>query len=161
MTLTRLQPHFKPKVNPVTVLSFFELRRRLEGARSYMDSAYQRPLDLDQIARQACFSRFHFIRLFRQAYGCTPHQYLVQQRIAQAKVLLAANQLSITEVCLAVGFQSLGSFSLLFRRQVGLSPSDFRARCLDRQTHPQKYIPNCFLFMAGIEHPLANRQSSN
>lgn len=137
------------------------MRQRLAQVRAYMDAHYNTSLDLDQIARQACFSRFHFIRLFRTAYKRTPHQYLIQRRIDQAKILLASSQLSVTEVCLAVGFQSLGSFSQLFHKLVGLPPTDYRARVLDRQTHPQKYIPNCFLFMAGLDHPLAKDQLAN
>jgi AraC-like DNA-binding protein len=74
---------------------------------------------------------------------------------------LAANELSITEICLAVGFQSLGSFSQLFHKLVGVSPTDYRARHLDRQANPQKYIPNCFLFMSGLTHSLADPHQSN
>lgn len=124
-----------------------DLRHRLRQARALMDAGYTAPLNLDQIARQAHFSRFHFIRLFRLAYGQTPHQYLVRRRIAKAKELLAAGQLTVTEVCLAVGFQSLGSFSSLFTRAVGQPPQRYRALMVARR----RFIPACFLQMAGVK----------
>ncbi len=145
----------KPAPNRTAYLSLFHQQARLSQARAYIDACYSSPLDLDQIARQACFSRFHFIRLFRKVYKRTPHQYLIQRRIEQAKVLLATSELSVTEVCLTVGFQSLGSFSLLFHKLAGQAPTDYRARIQDQRANPLRYIPNCFLFMAGIPHPLA------
>ncbi len=111
-----------------------------------MDAHFAGPLNLDRVARQAHFSRFHFIRLFRQAYGQTPHQYLIRRRIAKAKELLAAGRLTVTEVCLAVGFQSLGSFSSLFTRAVGQPPQRYRAVMVARR----RFIPACFLQMAGV-----------
>ncbi|MGQ0600942.1 MAG: AraC family transcriptional regulator [Anaerolineales bacterium] len=116
-------------------------------ARAFMDEHFAEPLDLDVICREAHFSRYHFIRLFRSAFGVTPHQYLTQKRIEKAKQLLAADQLNVTDVCLAVGFQSLGSFSTLFQRNVGRSPQQFRLLMFARR----KFIPQCFLTMAGIE----------
>lgn len=116
-------------------------------ARTFMDERFAEPLDLDSICREAHFSRYHFIRLFRSAFGVTPHQYLTQKRIEKAKELLAANELSVIEVCLALGFQSLGSFSTLFQRNVGRSPQQFRLLMFARR----KFIPQCFLTMAGIE----------
>ncbi|MEZ4450159.1 MAG: AraC family transcriptional regulator [Nannocystaceae bacterium] len=120
---------------------------RLLRARDFIDRCYDRPLDLEAIARQACFSRYHFLRAFRRAYAITPHQYLTQRRIDRARDLLEAGELSVTDVCLAVGFQSLGSFSTLFRRHVGRSPADYRrtlVQCpgLWRARAP---IPTCFL----------------
>ena len=97
--------------------------RRLALARAFIDEHYDLPLDLEQIAGQASFSRYHFLRLFRGAFDQTPHQYLTERRIAKAKELLASSDLSVTEVCLAVRFDSLGSFSALFRRHVGHAPS--------------------------------------
>ena len=112
-----------------------------------MDERFAEPLDLAQLCRATHFSRYHFIRLFRSAFGLTPHQYLTQKRIEKAKELLAANELTVTEVCLAVGFQSLGSFSTLFQKHVGRSPQQFRLLLFARR----KFIPQCFLTMAGIE----------
>lgn len=111
-----------------------------------MDERFAEPLDLDQIAREVHFSRYHFIRLFRSAFGVTPHQYLIRKRLEKAKELLAG-EMSVTDVCLAVGFQSLGSFSTLFQREVGRSPQQFRLLLFARR----KFIPQCFLTMAGLE----------
>jgi AraC-like DNA-binding protein len=124
-----------------------ELYARLRRARALMDERFAEPLNLEQIAREVHFSRYHFIRLFRSAFGRTPHQYLTQKRLEKAKELLAAGELSVTEVCLSVGFQSLGSFSTLFQREVGRSPQQYRLLLFARR----KFIPQCFLTMAGIE----------
>ncbi|MFL5800929.1 MAG: helix-turn-helix domain-containing protein [Roseiflexaceae bacterium] len=123
---------------------------RLRRARALIDACYDHPLDLEQIAGTAGFSRYHFIRLFRQAFDQTPHQYLTRRRIEQAKLLLAAGELSVTEVCFEVGFQSLGSFSTLFHRTVGQPPKIYRARLLVRGWSPAHFIPLCFLRMFGV-----------
>jgi AraC-like DNA-binding protein len=128
---------------------------RLRRARALIDACYDHPLDLEQIAGAASFSPYHFIRLFRRAFDQTPHQYLTQRRIEQAKLLLAAGELSVTEVCFAVGFQSLGSFSSLFHRSVGHPPKIYRARVQVRGWSPAKFVPMCFLRMFGVEQPRA------
>lgn len=122
----------------------------LRRARWFIDECYAAPLDLEQMARQAQFSRFHFIRAFKEEYGITPHQYLIRRRFEKAKELLSSGGLSVTEVCLAVGFRSLGSFSTRFTQIVGLSPQRYRTQMTARR----RFIPNCFLWMAGVEgHP--------
>jgi AraC-like DNA-binding protein len=126
-------------------------REQLNRAREFIDTCYNLPLDLDQISSQASFSRYHFIRLFRIAYEQTPHQYLIQKRIEKAKDLLASSEMSVTEICFAVGFQSLGSFSALFRRCVGHPPKAYRARMLARHQPPRPFVPACFLTMFGVE----------
>ena len=121
------------------------LARHLLRARDLMDRAYAEPLDVAELARSACVSRAHFARCFKDAFGETPHQYLMSRRLERAKALLRAGELSVTEVCLAVGCSSLGSFSTQFRRFVGESPSAYRRRTatgsgptdLDR-------VPGCF-----------------
>lgn len=95
-------------------LSDLETLQRLGRAREFIDHCYDHPLSLDQISEKACFSRYHFLRLFRQAFNKTPHQYLIERRIEKAKELLSADDLRVTDVCFEVGFQSLGSFSSLF-----------------------------------------------
>src|ERR1700742_779476 len=87
-----------------------ETLERLGRAREFIDHCYDHPLNLDQISEKACFSRYHFLRLFRQAFNKTPHQYLIERRIEKAKELLRSNELRVTDVCFEVGFQSLGSF---------------------------------------------------
>ena len=123
---------------------------QLLRARAFIDECYDLPLDLERIASQANFSRYHFLRLFRSTFDQTPHQYLVQRRIERAKALLAAGDLSITEVCFAVGFQSLGSFSALFHRCAGYPPKAHRARVFQGIYLPRRFVPACFLRMLTI-----------
>jgi AraC-like DNA-binding protein len=127
-----------------------EVYQRLCRARSFIDHCYDHPLSLDQISSEACFSRYHFLRLFRQAFNKTPHQYLIERRIEKAKELLVADNLRVTDVCFEVGFQSLGSFSSLFHKYVGQAPVIYRQRVKDRQ-EARKRVPGCFLVMHGLE----------
>jgi AraC-like DNA-binding protein len=103
-----------------------ELYRRLHRARDYAAALAHMPLTLDDLARVACLSPNHFLRTFKAAFHQTPHQYLTARRLEQASRLLLHTNLSVTEICFSVGFQSLGSFSWRFRRQMGLSPEAFR-----------------------------------
>ena len=101
---------------------------RLRRARDTMDRDYEQPLDVEALARVALMSSGHFSRSFREAYGETPYSYLMTRRIERAKALLRRGDLSVTEVCFAVGCTSLGSFSTRFIELVGESPSAYRAR---------------------------------
>src|SRR5437868_13866588 len=112
----------------------------LRRARDLMDREYARPLDVPAMARAALMSPAHFSRQFRMAYGETPYGYLMTRRIERAKALLRRGDLSVTEVCMAVGCTSLGSFSARFTELVGESPSAYRARCHDDGAA----IPACF-----------------
>jgi AraC-like DNA-binding protein len=103
--------------------------RHLLRARDMMDREYARPLDVDALARVALMSSGHFSRQFREAFGETPYGYLMTRRIERAKALLRRGDLSVTEVCHAVGCTSLGSFSTRFTEIVGESPSAYKARC--------------------------------
>jgi AraC-like DNA-binding protein len=127
--------------------------QRLLRARAFIEEHSDLPLDLAQIAEQASFSRYHFLRLFRDTFDQTPHQYLIQRRIERAKALLAADELSITEVCFAVGFQSLGSFSALFHRCAGQPPQAYRARVFQGFYLPNRFVPACFLQMLKVAQP--------
>ena len=115
-----------------------------------IDAHYSQPLDLDELARAANFSRFHFLRAFRRVYQATPHEYLTRKRIERAKQLLAESDLTVTEICFDVGFESLGSFSTLFHKQVGWSPSIYRARAWEMRRNPLKFIPHCYVIKHGI-----------
>jgi AraC-like DNA-binding protein len=126
----------------------------LKTARDLMDEHYARPLDLDELARAAHFSRFHFLRAFRRTFHATPHEYLTRKRIERAKELLADSGLTITEICFEVGFESLGSFSTLFHKVVGWSPSIYRARVWDMRRNPRKFIPNCYIIKYGLDETL-------
>ncbi len=100
---------------------------RLRKARDRIDREYAEPLDVDSLARTALMSSGHFSRSFRAAYGETPYGYLMTRRIERAKALLRRGDLSVTDVCVAVGCTSLGSFSTRFTELVGMSPSVYKA----------------------------------
>jgi AraC-like DNA-binding protein len=102
--------------------------RLLRRARDRMDREYAQPLDVAALARTALMSTAHFARRFREAYGETPYSYLMTRRIERAKALLRRGDLSVTEVCMAVGCTSLGSFSARFTELVGETPTAYRAR---------------------------------
>src|SRR4051812_8849351 len=112
---------------------------RLRQARDRMDREYTEPLDVTALARTALMSPGHFQRSFRAEFGETPYGYLMTRRIERAKALLRRGDLSITEVCMAVGCTSLGSFSARFVELVGEPPSVYRAR--DHQAAAA--IPSC------------------
>ena len=119
----------------------------LRRARDHMDRHYQQPLDLDQLAAVAGVSKFHFARCFEATYGETPIRYLTRRRIERAQDLLRTSNLTVTEVCHAVGYTSLGSFGTRFREIVGETPSAFQRRYAVRGA-PR--IPGCWVFMAGL-----------
>ncbi|HWM32837.1 MAG TPA: helix-turn-helix transcriptional regulator [Pseudolysinimonas sp.] len=102
--------------------------RRLRRARDRMDREYASPLDVESLARTALMSTAHFSRRFREAYSETPYSYLMTRRIERAKALFRNTDLSVTDVCFAVGSASLGSFSSRFTELVGETPSAYRAR---------------------------------
>jgi AraC-like DNA-binding protein len=118
----------------------------LRRARDHADRSYAQPLTLEELASVACMSKYHFLRLFKATYRLTPMEYVSQRRIERAQDLLRATNLTVTEVCFAVGFSSLGSFSSRFRSLVGESASEFQRRYGDGAPH----IPGCFIFMWGL-----------
>jgi AraC-like DNA-binding protein len=98
----------------------------LRRARDLIDRDYASPLDVAQIARASYMSQAHFSRQFRRAYGETPYSYLMTRRIERAKALLRRGDMSVTDVCMAVGCTSLGSFSARFTELVGQTPTSYR-----------------------------------
>ena len=130
-----------------------ELLTRLCQARDLLRDWEDEPFSVSAVARASGLTRSHFIRLFKAMFGETPHQYRSRAQIEKAKHLLILTNLSITEVCMAVGFSSLGSFSALFSRRAGMSPSEFqRRRCpASGERHlPASLIPGCLSLMGGI-----------
>ncbi len=123
----------------------------LQRVCDLIDAQLDHPLDLDAMARMAHLSRFHFLRAFRKSFHETPHQYLKRKRMERAKDLLANSELPITEICFAVGFESLGSFSALFHQAVGWSPSIYRARVWEQRRNPRKFIPACYITQFGLD----------
>jgi AraC-like DNA-binding protein len=115
----------------------------LRQARDLMDRDFAEPLDLDRVAAESGFSKFHFARSFKDAYGETPTAYLTRRGVERAKDLLRAANLNVTEVCMLVGFSSLGSFSSRFSQLVGMSPSAYQRLQAARGGPPP--IPGCFL----------------
>ena len=111
-------------------------------ARDAIDREYAKPLDIPTLARIAYVSEAHFIRTFRATFGETPHRYLQRRRVERAMFLLRETDRSVTEICLDVGFTSLGTFSRTFREIVGETPSDYRAG------HAPMVAPNCFQLAA-------------
>ena len=108
-------------------------------ARDAIDRDYSKPLDTVTLARIACVSEAHFIRTFRATFGETPHRYLQRRRVERAMFLLRETESSVTEICLDVGFTSLGTFGRTFREIVGESPTAYRQRATDLRA-----VPACF-----------------
>jgi AraC-like DNA-binding protein len=103
-----------------------DVNRRLLRARDEMDRSYAAPLNVDELARIALMARSHFIREFRRVFAETPYRYLQRRRVERAMFLLRHRSETVTDVCVAVGFTSLGSFSRTFTGIVGLSPTAYR-----------------------------------
>jgi len=125
---------------------------RLCRARDMLAELHDGPLTIEQVAREAAMSHFHFIRRFHALFGDTPHQFRIRVRLDRAKRLLALGNDSVTDVCLDIGFSSLGSFSDLFTRRVGLSPSAYRRRARSLivvpGVIPKQLFPGCLTLMS-------------
>lgn len=101
--------------------------RQLLRARDLADARYSEPLGVEDMARAAALSRSHFIRKFRQAFGVTPHAYLLTRRMERAAALLRGTDHSVAWICMSVGLKSVGSFTTSFKRTYGLTPTAYRA----------------------------------
>jgi AraC-like DNA-binding protein len=115
-----------------------ELNRRMLRARDAMDRTYAIPLDITSLAQVAHVSEAHFIRTFKETFGETPHRYLQRRRVERAMFLLRETERSVTDICLDVGFNSLGTFSRTFTEIVGDTPTEYRNRKLVFA------VPTCF-----------------
>jgi AraC-like DNA-binding protein len=137
--------------------------RRLCRARDYL-AGTPGPASLHEAAREAGMSPFHFIRRFEAVFGATPHQYRIGLRIDRARQLLAAGQWTVTEVCLEVGMSSLGSFSELFLRRVGETPSAYRRRARTLVSVPGALplplFPGCLSLLAHLPPGVDLRRNS-
>jgi AraC-like DNA-binding protein len=134
-----------------------DLPPHLRRARDLIDNRYADDLDLEIIAQRAGVSKYHFIRSFSAAYGQTPAQYLAHRRIERAQDLLRATNLTVTEVCMLVGYTSLGSFSAKFRSLVGETPSAFQERYGGKGV---PHIPGCYIFMRGLQERAISEKPS-
>jgi AraC-like DNA-binding protein len=123
------------------------LYRQIVRAKLYIDENFASDIDLAKIADEACFSKFHFMRLFKKIYDKTPHQYLTYVRIEKAKEYLADGR-TVAGSCYAVGFDSISSFTGLFKRRTGLTPAAFQSKIFEARERisesPLEFIPNCF-----------------
>ena len=126
-----------------------DLNRRLLRARDAMDRAYAEPLDVPAVAAVAHCSPAHFSRSFRAVFGETPHRYLQRRRVERSMFLLRETDRSVTDICLDVGFMSLGTFSRTFREIVGETPSAYRGG------HGPMVPPNCVQMWAMRPHVAA------
>ena len=125
-----------------------DIYQRIVNAKRFIDDNFQEPIDLEDISQQAFLSRFHFHRLFTRIYRHTPHQYLTRKRLDKAQDMLAENK-PVTEVCNEVGFESIGSFSVLFKKEIGFAPQYYRnmasLKKQQQKEQPKTAIPYCFI----------------
>ena len=123
------------------------LYKRIVQAKLFIDSHFSESIDVSNIADEACFSKYHFIRLFKSIYGKTPHHYLTQVRIDKARLLLTEGN-TIMDVCVSIGFDSPTSFTAVFKKVVGKTPSVFQNNQKAKQqaisANPLSAVPNCF-----------------
>jgi AraC-like DNA-binding protein len=118
-----------------------ELNRRMLRSRDAIDRAYALPLDIPKLAEVASVSEAHFIRTFKATFGETPHRYLQRRRVERAMFMLRESDRSVTDICMEVGFSSLGTFSRTFRDIVHVTPSEYRSR------EEVIYAPTCFVMV--------------
>ena len=141
---------------PADALPKLDLYRRIVQAKLFIDNNFAEAIDAGEIADEACYSKFHFIRTFKSIYGRTPHQHLTHVRVEKAREMLAQG-VSVTETCFAVGFYSLGSFTGLFKRRVGLTPSEYQRQQIERKERirrePLQFIPGCFAMQFSKRSP--------
>ena len=124
--------------------------KRLSFGRDYIADNYLEAFSLTEAANNSCMSSFHFLRTFKETYGETPNEFLISLRIKKAKQLLITENYSVSEVCERVGYSSLGSFSSLFLKHVGVSPTSYRRTLWKLSSEPFRYpsqvIPACFAY---------------
>ncbi|MDW3193844.1 MAG: AraC family transcriptional regulator [Cytophagales bacterium] len=130
----------------------FYLYHRIVRAKMFIDEHFAEDIDIDNIADEASFSKYHFIRTFKTIYGITPRKYLISKRVDKAQEMLKAGS-TVTETCFKVGFQSLTTFSGLFKKNVGMKPLQFqkkqKALKKDMIEKPFHFVPACFVHQNG------------
>ena len=120
--------------------------KKLSVGRDFIVNNYQEPLSLSEIAQCSYMSPYHFLRVFKDTYGETPNEFLIRLRVEQAKKMLITENYSVSEICERVGYTSLGSFSSLFLKQVGMAPTLYRRKLglylLRRTVFPRRLYPH-------------------
>src|SRR4249919_567370 len=139
-------------------MAFVPPARHLLRARDLADARYFEPLGVDDLAAAAGLSRAHFSREFRRAFGESPHAYLLTRRLERAAALLRTTDNSVAEICLAVGLQSIGSFTTSFTRTYGTSPTAYRAAYPPAAAHA--IVPACVLRVYGRPQRRTFREDS-
>jgi AraC-like DNA-binding protein len=128
-----------------------DLYARIVRAKLFIDDNYSSPIDLEKLSDEACFSKYHFLRVFKRIYNKTPYQYLSERRIDKAKEKLRDGRTTVSEICGEVGFESATSFSLKFKEYTGETPALFRVRAMQTlqlaKEQPGRFIPSCFSTM--------------
>jgi AraC-like DNA-binding protein len=127
------------------------LARHLARARDLADACYADPLDVDDLARAAGLSRAHFSREFRAAFGESPHAYLLSRRLERAAAMLRYTDRSVADICMAVGLESVGSFTTSFKRSYGKTPTQYRASFPPAAVYAR--VPECTLRFYGRAAP--------
>jgi AraC-like DNA-binding protein len=139
-------------------MAFAPPARHLLRARDLADARYFEPLGVDDLAHAAGLSRAHFSREFRQAFGESPHAYLLTRRLERAASLLRGTDRSVADICLSVGLQSIGSFTTSFTRTFGRSPTAYRAAFPPAAN--QARVPTCMLRARGRPQHRTFREDS-
>jgi AraC-like DNA-binding protein len=139
-------------------MAFVPPARHLLRAKDLADARYFEPLGVDDLARAAGLSRAHFSREFRRAFGEPPHAYLLTRRLERAAALLRTTDKSVTEICLAVGLQGLGSFTTSFKRTYGMTPTAYRAAFPPAAS--QAVVPACIVRAYGRPQHRTFREDS-
>lgn len=135
-----------------------DVYKKIVTAKLYIDGNFTGQISLDSLSREACLSRYHFHRLFTRIYRVTPHQYLTRKRLEHARLSLADKKATITEICNEVGFESISSFSTLFKKEIGQAPTHYRVLVWERQQQtleqPRSFIPHCFIENCAGDTPI-------
>lgn len=128
-----------------------QTEKSLANARDFMRASYEAPIKLPEISAHANLSPYHFLRVYKETFRETPHEFLTRLRVERAKTLLSKGDHNVSEACFEVGYSSVGSFSVLFARRVGLSPSAYRKYARSHVVVPREvrslFIPSCFFSM--------------
>ncbi|HMQ69928.1 MAG TPA: AraC family transcriptional regulator [Ignavibacteria bacterium] len=124
------------------IIPKYYLFKRIVDAKIYIDKHFKESLSINQLANISCFSKYHFIKLFREVYGITPKQYLIYKRFNEAKELLKSAE-SVDNICFKVGYSSTNTFTVHFKSITGLSPTGWRK--INCSAPKGSFIPRCFL----------------
>jgi AraC-like DNA-binding protein len=132
------------------------LYKKIVGAKQFLDKSYHDDINLDILVNEVNISKYHFIRLFKNTYGVTPHKYLTEKRLKIAKIELENTKESVSDICFKVGFNSVSSFCNLFKRVTSQTPLEFRDAFLklkeNRLSKPLENIPGCYTLIHHSEN---------